>query len=360
MTKVKIPGLENVVHDSSEWWITISLRNVRSTLWSDAGHEIAWSQLSINSTASYEVIDNLEALDYPIVSDTRSNLNLSNDDFVFTFDKVTAQITKWSIRGNDVFEQMAGPQLTFWRAPTDNDIPHDAEVWKLFGVNCMKQQVRSVNFSQEPPGIAKIAVQSWISTPVLAWGFDTTTTYTVHGEGLIRIHVLAVPRGPMPKILPRFGLEMDLTKSMEHVKWFGRGPGESYKDKKEAARIGVWSHYIDEMMTNYEFPQENGNRTDTRWVQVTNNRGFGVRATLKCEKPAREPGFDFSVQRFSAHELEKAKHPHELGSSDRVIIRIDGGHQGLGTASCGPGTLEKYQLPCQTLEFTADLIPISL
>ncbi|CZR54164.1 related to beta-galactosidase [Phialocephala subalpina] len=341
-TNIDIPGIDNVVHDNSEWWITISLCNEAPTLWADAGYEIAWAQFSINSTASYEVVDTLAALEYPVVLGTRSNFSLSNDDFVFNFDKTTAQITEWSVRGTRIFDGMKGPKLTFWRAPTDNDIPHDADVWKLFGLNSMQQQVRTVEASQDRSGTAKIVVQSWISPPILAWGFETTTTYTIHGDGEMRIHVLAVPRGPMPELLPRFGLEMDLAKSTETVKWFGRGPGESYNDKKEAARIGVWSNTVDDMITNYEFPQENGNRTDTRW----------------CEKPARETGFDFNVQRFSAHELEKAKHPYELGKSDRVIFRIDGAHQGLGTASCGPGTLEAHQLPCQTLDFTVDLVPI--
>lgn len=144
-------------------------------------------------------------------------------------------------------------------------------------------------------GVFKITVQSWFSPLVLAWGFDATTTYTVHSNGEIRIHVYAAPRGPIPKTIPRFGLEMGLNKDMRAVKWFGRGPVESYKDKKEAARMGVWSKSVDKMMVDYEFPQENGNRTDTRWARITNGKGSGICATLKCEQPAREPGFDFNV-----------------------------------------------------------------
>jgi beta-galactosidase len=86
---------------------------------------------------------------------------------------------------------------------------------------------------------------------------------------------------------------------------------------------------------------------------------LGIRAILSSGKPEGERGFDFGVQRFSAHELQKAKHPHELGDSDRVLFRIDGGHHGLGTASCSPGALPQHQLLCQPLEFTVDLTPIS-
>lgn len=299
-------------------------------------------------------MDNPRALSYPKISDERAKISISTIDFAFEFDKTIARVTKWSVGGTDVFDGANGPQLSFWRAPTDNDIPVDAEMWKLFGVDSMTQQVRSVHCTADS-GIFKIAVKSWISPPILAWGFDTITTYTIHGTGEVRIHVSAVPRGPMPTVIPRFGLEMDMNKSTKAVKWFGRGPGESYSDKKEAGKIGVWSSTIDDMLVNYEFPQENGNRSDARWVHLTNGRGSGIRATLSCEKPAREKGFDFNVQRFSAHELQKAKHPYELGKSDRVLFRIDGAHHGLGTASCGPGTLEAYQLHCQAFEFTVDL-----
>ncbi|KAG4437671.1 hypothetical protein IFR05_006833 [Cadophora sp. M221] len=355
--KIPIPGLEHVCHDSSEWWITISLSTTKETLWSKPGHEIAWSQFSINSIASFEMVDSLRGINFSKFSESRTKITITNLDFAFEFDKTVGQITKWSSRGTDVFDGANGPQLTFWRAPTDNDAPIDAEMWGLFGVDSMTQQIRSVKCTEDL-GAFKIVVKSWTSPPILAWGFDTITTYTIHGNGEIRVHVSAVPRGPVPKVLPRFGLEMEMNKNTKAVKWFGRGPGESYSDKKEAARIGVWSKTVDDMMVNYEFPQENGNRTDARWVHITNGKGSGIRATLTCEKPTRQKGFDFNVQRFSAYELQKAKHPYELGKSDRVLFRIDGGHHGLGTASCGPGAPEAYQLRCQTLDFTVDLVAI--
>jgi beta-galactosidase len=350
-----IPGLHYIVHDNSEWFFTVSLQTTSTSAWAASGHEIAWSQFSINSTVAYEVVDSLQTINSPAFRNERSKLRLSTSNFDFEFEKPRARIAKWSLHGTDVFDGLEGPQFTFWRAPTDNDFPYDAEMWALFGVDAIEQQVRSIDYSFDKSGVFQIVVKSWFSPPILAWGFDTVTTYTIHGEGELRIHIRAEPRGSMPKVIPRFGLEMNLNKTIENVKWFGRGPGESYRDKKEAAKIGVYSNTVSNMHIPYEFPQENGNRTDTRWVHLTNNQGTGIKAVLTCEKPEREKRFDFNVQRFSAHEIQKAKHPYELGKSDRVIFRIDGGHHGLGTASCGPGTLEHHQLPCQALGFTVDL-----
>lgn len=342
------------IDNDGELILTVSLRTIDSTSWAKAGFEIAWSQFLVGVDPLPDAVP-CQALVYPKIKDTQITISVSNSTFTFEFEKASASISKWTVRGNDVFDASQGLQLTFWRAPTDNDIPKDAIMWKLFGVDAMQKQIRSVKYNLDDHGIFRIVVQSYHSPPILAWGFDATTTYTIHGDGDIQIHVHAEPHGAMPTVIPRFGLEMSMSKTMNVVTWYGRGPGESYSDKKEAARLGIWNKTIDEMPFNYEFPQENGNRTDTRWVHLLDNQGVGMRATLTCVKPAQEEGFDFNVQRFNALEIETAKHPYELGKSDRVLFRIDGGHHGLGTASCGPGVLEKYRLACQTFDFTVNL-----
>ncbi|KAH8650529.1 hypothetical protein BGZ60DRAFT_534190 [Tricladium varicosporioides] len=359
-TNIKLPGVEHVVHDSSEWWLTISLKLASTNVWAEVGHEIAWSQFSVNGEAGYEVISNPQSIDFPVLLDKRATYSISNSDLTFEFDKTTDEVTRWSVRGHDIFENGGGPQLTFWRAPTDNDIPEIAKYWNLFGLDAMQKQVRSCKQSIEADGTLQIVTRSWISPPILAWGFDTTTTYTINGDSSLKIHVRAEPRGPMPTTLPRFGLEMALSKLTRTVKWFGRGPGESYRDMKEAGKMGVWTNSVDGMFTNNAFPQENGNRTNTKWVHLLNSKGTGLAATLKPQAPAHDGGFDFSVQRHSAHELERAKHPYELEDSDRVLFRIDGSHHGLGTASCGPPTLEEHSLTCQILDFTVELTAVGL
>ncbi|KAF4629418.1 hypothetical protein G7Y89_g8727 [Cudoniella acicularis] len=358
-TKIAIPSLQHVIHDSSEWWFSISLSLAATNLWAEVGHEIAWAQFPLNGSASYEVIAVPKALDYPVIAENSWKFSVSNSDLVFEFDKTTDEIMKWIVRGNDIFENGGGPKLTFWRAPTDNDIPEIAKYWELFGLDAMQKQVRSCKCSTEADGTLQIITTSWISPPILAWGFDTTTTYTINGDGSLKIQVHAEPRGSMPTTLPRFGLEMELSKLIKTVKWFGLGQGESYRDMKEAGKVGVWTSPVDGMITNNAFPQENGNRTDTKWVHLLSGRGPGIAAVLKSQNPAIESGFDFSIQRHSAHELEKAKHPYELASSDKVLFRIDGSHHGLGTASCGPPTLEEHSLKCQTLDFTFELTAIA-
>lgn len=236
---------------------TVSLRTIATTSWADAGFEVAWKQFSVPPEARSSAVQPLTALVCPKLENVKHTIRLSNINFTLDFDKAQAKIVRWTIRGHDVFDSAEGPELTFWRAPTDNDIPHDAKMWKLFGVDAMQKQVRSLKYSFKD-GVFKIVVESYHSPPILAWGFDVFTIYTIFGDGDVQIHVHAEPRGAMPAVLPRFGLEMGLNKKIKSVKWFGKGPGESYNDKKEAARFGIWDKTVDEMPFNYEYPQENG------------------------------------------------------------------------------------------------------
>ena len=379
-----------------ETWLKIKLLTQQKLPWAGATHEIAWAEFRLDETegetiSHSPVINNLQPSKF---QESRNLLQISGPKFAMTFDTVLAKVTQWSYKGVDLILEGAGPQLTFWRAPTDNDAPSAARVWRDHGLHMMTQQVRSVRHRYcENPGLFEIIVESWIAPPVLAWGFATTTTYTIPSEDRLVIHVRAVPKGiNQPRILPRVGLEMMLPKIYNVARWFGLGPGQGYRDMKEAGKIGIWECGVDKMMFMYEMPQENGNRTESRWAKVTNNDGAGIKATLQretgerntqvgkaktmdsgwAEQPSspvddweivhqieepigKQNGFDFALSEFTARDLDQAQHPYELKGSKGVVLRIDDDHHGLGTASCGPDTLEKYQLKMRTFDFTVTL-----
>lgn len=382
----------------SETWLRIKLLARQKLPWAGINHEVAWAEFRLHGGGEGDTRPQ-PALDKNLQSaklqESGSLLQISGPRFAMSFDTILAKVTAWSSKGVDLILEGAGPQLTFWRAPTDNDKPFAAEIWRDHGLHMMTQQVRSVKHQHhEDTGSVEIIVESWIAPPVLAWAFKTTTTYTVSGEGPLVIHVHAVPKGVnQPSILPRVGLEMTLPKQHNVAHWFGLGPGQSYKDMKEAGKIGIWKRDLDDMMFNYEMPQENGNRTETRWVKVTNENGVGIKATLQRgqvrgdgtfmkaktlesaraeqtssplddweiidqldEQPVeKRTGFDFAVSKYTAADLDLAMHPHELKGSKGVVFRIDDEHHGLGSASCGPDTLEKYQLLMRTFDFTVTL-----
>ncbi len=137
--------------------------------------------------------------------------------------------------------------------------------------------------------------------------------------------------------LPRIGLSSALVAGHETVRWYGRGPHECYSDRKAGAALGLWSSTVDALQVPYVLPQENGNRTDTRWVEF----GTGNGRTLRVASAGR---FDFTASHHEAAQLWKARHTHELLRRPQTFITLDIAQRGLGTASCGPDTLERYRL----------------
>ena len=408
------PGKEASIHpfnqaemkcdlNQSETWLKVSLRNSTSSSWADCGHESAWAEFRLDK--SYSLLETpMRGLPSRAVVLRKDHvLHVSTSTFSIVFDSIVGKVIQWNHKGVDMICENAGPELTFWRAPTDNDKPNAANIWRGWGLHHMTHQIRNVEYHYiEDSDTAKITVDSWVAPPTLAWGFATTTTYIISGEGVVKIHVSAKPDGNAPGILPRVGLEMMLPKDRTHAKWFGLGPRQTYRDMKEAGKVGVWKRLIADMMFNYEMPQENGNRTETRWVEVTDERGIGLRASLTRrskagepsneisnesheegkadalsqeptsplnnwemvqeteQKPHERPGFDFAVSKYTAYDLDQAQHPQELKGSKGVIFRVDDDHHGLGSASCGPDTLEQHQLKMRDFNFTVTLAPAGI
>lgn len=369
-------------------------------VWDKPSHEQQQADKTQEAASPNAGITLIRKLQNPNIRAEGRTLEVSAATFSLTFDQIQARITSWSYKGLDlVFEH--GPRLTFWRALTDNDRPGQAGDWQSHRLDAMTYAVRSVEHRlSRDSGALEIITKSRIAPPVETWGFETTTTYTVHGDGKLLIHVHAIPQGSAPGTLPRVGLEMVLPGDRTYTEWFGLGPGQTYRDMKESGELGVWKRQVEDMMVLYDMPQENGNRTETRWVKVTNERGNGIRAILQRgsvstqERPPsnantdatngpfdcspgsplelwevvqqqkdqgmRVPSFDFAVSKYTAAELDRAQHPCELQSSDGVNFRIDDDHHGLGSASCGPDVLDQHQLKTREFDFTVSLEPTGI
>jgi beta-galactosidase len=141
-----------------------------------------------------------------------------------------------------------------------------------------------------------------------------------------------------------------MPKSFNDVSWFGRGPGENYKDSKQAARMGTYERSVPDLFQHYDFPQENGNREDLRWFQISN--GDGV--TLDARRSEGEP-FSFTAKRYMDQDLNSAQHPHDLEELDMTVVNLDYDNNGLGSASVGPRPFEQYQCKSEAFDFTFEL-----
>jgi beta-galactosidase len=246
--------------------------------------------------------------------------------------------------------------LDFYRALTDNDRGGP------FGKQWLEGRVHQTrnHFTQirvtETDAACTIEVKSRVAPPVLAWSVDATTTYTITSSHC-SVRVQARPQGRLlPATFARFGLSFGL-RDIRIVEWFGRGPQESYADKKQAQFVNTWGWAVDSMFNEYEFPQDAGNRTDVRWVELRERWGGEEDGRLLRARFGDHEGASFSVMPYTTKDVDECAHPHELNARKREdhIVRLDWYHHGLGTGSCGPATLPKYQLRTDR-EFDVELL----
>ena len=141
--------------------------------------------------------------------------------------------------------------------------------------------------------------------------------------------------------LPRIGMTCTLAPGLEQVRWYGRGPQECYSDRKAGAAVGTYQADVDALQVPYVLPQENGNRTDVRWVEILPERGGAPAAGLRIDSPST---FDFSASHHGAEQLWKARHTCDLIRKPELFLTVDAAQRGVGTATCGPDTLERYRL----------------
>lgn len=337
-------------------WLTVEFKLKQGTKWADEGHVVAWDQLYFQassqrraraSTSVEKLLVNRQGGAEPERNGTKLQVDIGSSQF--GFDLLQGNVT-WSVDGVDLLQR--GPELSFCRALTQNDMGGggDGDPWAQARVCEMHTQVRDVTWESSGDGLA-VMYHVWFAPKVLEWGADAILTYTV-SESSLRVRAKGEFVGEsQPEVLPRIGLMAVLPKSFDKAAWFGRGPGESYRDSKQAGRVGRHESTVEDLFQYYDYPQENGNREDARWLRLTSGpvtldarRGEGAGST-----------FSFTAKRYMPGDLDAALHPHELTPLDFTVLNLDYETNGLGTASCGPGPFEEYRCFTKAFDFSFDL-----
>ncbi|KAK9465656.1 glycosyl hydrolases family 2, TIM barrel domain-containing protein [Lipomyces arxii] len=326
-----------------EVWLTLSFTETNDTEWCPAGQETAWAQFQLEQTDVVEEPVVESYMSSSTLTESPEMITLTGPDFKFEFNAHTGRIDSWVVSGKPVLTSQSN-LLTFWRVPISNDNASDKAKWQAFGLDHMQSSVRSVTTSTES-GALEITTTSFLAPPILAWKFISEVTYRLVNPSTLVIKTKLTPKAPaanmIPVDLPRIGWEFSVSDAVVGdgegtCKWFGRGPGESYIDKREAARVGIFESKAKDLDVPYEVPQENGGRLDTRWVALSNRDGCGLAAS-------GGQNFEFRVSNKIAG-LEGARHPCDVVPSKDWILRLDCAQHGLGTNACGPGVLDQYRL----------------
>jgi beta-galactosidase len=243
--------------------------------------------------------------------------------------------------------ELVGPRLDLWRAPTDNDEGHHGpeqigSLWRSQGLHRLRHRTLSAARAGEA-----FVVRTRVGAAASERGFLCTYTWTAEEDGAA-LTLEVVPDREWSTPLPRLGVRFGVPPALDRVEWFGRGPGEAYPDMRSAARVGRYSSSVVGLQTPYLMPQENGSRTEVRWARLGD--------ALRIEG---RPHFELTVRPWTSEALAAARHPTELTPDEQWLwVNADLAHQGLGSASCGPGVLAPYRLLPEPSVFSLVLRPL--
>ncbi|KAI0851162.1 glycoside hydrolase family 2 protein [Daldinia vernicosa] len=334
---------------STDTWLELDFMARTGSKWVTPGRVVARGELPLTPPPSLALLKTLSAPDRPHIQRKDGMLYVTiRSGSIFGFDTGNGTLSSLTHTSRPDHNIITVPlTLDFYRALTDNDRggPHGKE-WIDRRVHQTRHHFSQITTTETESGCV-VVVKGRVAPPVLAWAVDTTITYTLTSEHC-SIRVQAKPSGSLlPTTFARFGLSFGL-RDIRVVEWFGRGPGESYIDKKRAQQVNTWGWAADALFNYYEFPQDSGNRTDIRWVELRTRWGGEDEYPNRLLRArfGEHQGASFSVTPYSTRDIDECKHPYELRKRKRDdhIVRLDWYHHGLGTGSCGPATLPEYQL----------------
>jgi beta-galactosidase len=333
-----------------EYWLNISFRLAKDELWAKAGHEIAKAQFKIPYDNDKSLVDTNQFSDLE-VEETSNSLSITNEKLEVVFDKKKGSIASYNYDEIKLLEK--GPNHNFWRAPTDNDLGHEDLAERAAGWRAASLRRTLSEFSWNRVSDKEIQVVATYSYPTSPMSTGKIV-YNIYGGGDIQLTTILEPGSSSLSELPEIGMLMELPASFDNITWYGRGPEENYWDRKTGYDVGVYNKSIDEMYIDYVVPQETGNRTDVRWVSLTNGSGNGILAVGM-------PVMEFNALEYSPFELEEKEHTYELVKSPNNIFRVIHHQRGVaGYDSWIEGPDPEFMLFAnKTYEFSFRLAPIN-
>lgn len=321
-----------------EYFITLSAKTKAAANLLPQGWEIASEQLKLPIGVTSKALDTAKA---GKVTYTEGNpIDIKGKGFSLAIDPQSGVITSYKSKGKELLLNGFGPRPAFWRGATDNDygwrMPRIARLWKM-----ASEQVpvaSSVKTSQLGDAV-QIAVVYQLDSLQSTW----QTLYTVMGNGRIKIDNNLVTNGENVPLIPRVGMKMQLPSALSQVEYFGRGPWENYSDRNASTFVGRYKTSVADMYVPYIRPQENGHRTDVRWLALSRKDGSGlmvVADSLIEFNASNNPVEDFDA---GPNKDRNLLHTNDIKPRDMVELHIDYRMMGVaGDDSWGAMPHEPY------------------
>ena len=340
---VELPALD----DSGEYLLNIyALQRVADPL-IPVGHTIASEQFSLSGfnfertvpkgKITYEKNEQYIAA---YVGETAVLFSLNN-----------GVLQRYVANGRNLMSQL--PEPWFWRAPTDNDwgegLQRTCNVWRT-----NRGRVIDSSVEERDDMLIVRSVRELVDAPS-----HFTTTYTFMADGSLKVEVDWERKGEFVPELPRLGMRMIFPANYKNFKFYGRGPWENYSDRCESSFVGLYEQSTDEQLFNYVRPQESGNKTDVRWLELTNERGVGVR--IEGLQPLSVSAMPYRAEDMDPGlGMKKQMHYSDIEPRREVVLHVDYAQRGLGgDTSWGTKPHDAYRLTADRYSYGYVIIPLN-
>ncbi|MFX1283680.1 MAG: glycoside hydrolase family 2 TIM barrel-domain containing protein [Promethearchaeota archaeon] len=352
VVNLKWPNL--ILESGIEYFLKFFVTTTRKTpLLLPSKHVVAWDQYKLPSYKAPEKVDLSKLPKIEVTYEDKTSVEIIGNEFTINFDKKSGLVNSFKFKKRELI--IKGFTPNFWRAPTDNDIgngmPDRCEIWKEVGKN-QKIEAFTVNKINDHT----VLVEVFSILPIAH--SEYRTRYTIYGSGDILIENTLTPKSENLPELPRFGMMLTVPNEFSNISWYGRGPHETYWDRKSGAAVGVYFGTVWEQYHPYVRPQENGNKTDVRWIALSNNEGLGLVAFGL-------PLLSTSAHQFAPEELdyneEVNRHSNEIKPGNIIILNLDYKQMGVGgDNSWGALVHNEYTLPAKEYSYKFRFRPLSL
>ncbi len=305
--------------DSGELLLNVSVTKDDAMPWAPAQHEIAAAQFMLQEELGAPSLATASGSGLQI-NEYEDHWRVGNNLFSATIGKKSGLLESYEAADQSLLSSALTPN--FWRPPTDNDNVfaagmEGASQWRHAYRDRDDSSVSVVEQSEH-----QVVIENRFRLPHR----DVTGTlrYSIGSDASIAIHLFVdLSRVPNDLELARIGLQGQLDALLTSIKWYGRGPFENYVDRKTAADIGIYKLPLGEFYRDYVKPQESSNRTDVRWLEISNSSGTGLRIQA-------ESTVEFSVWPYTQEELASKRHPHRLRAADGNVLNVDLMQRGVG------------------------------
>jgi beta-galactosidase len=347
-----LPGAEQVVtipskriapQPGAEYFLRICAKLGQNERWGVAGDEVASAQfeLPVRAEAKAPKVAAMKSLRFET---NGAQIVVSGAGFSVSFDKSDGGVSQLVRDGQDLLVAGGGPKLHLWRAPHRTDDEWAYNDWRRHGLD-------RLNFSNLRLAAARVDAKTVRVESVMKaegerrFAVTHSAIYTIYGDGTIAVDNAVQPEGRRIP-LARLGVRLQLNQQLDQFQFLGRGPMETYSDRKRGFDVGLYGSSVGEQMTPYAKPMECGNHEDVRWAALT-GRG---QPTLLVQSD--DELLQVSALPYTDEVMTPIEYTVDLPASTSTVLTIASRTLGVGSASCGPRPLEPYMLWSEPAAFS--------